>query len=483
MILFDRLFRYRQGDKFDGAVSKLPSKALYPPDRQAAVRPSLHPLAARCPFRLPRVEVWSFRLLVARKRLWPPFLEKLHQIKGLAWAGAGHWRLRHPPDRFRQNTNQFLQTSRTVTFIIQKNKASIPGYEAWYADAVLKAWAKDPVMTWAKDARNVIEKEGDLEMFSALRVSVLHSHRLTDDMVLETARHELLKADVDRLLHVAMSSLPPGIADAAVLKIQRRWVANTLPDHELIYAFTYAYAEHYRVCTALADQLGAKLDPTIPHPTDMDPAVNDVAHTRFVKFGKPDTGRMFNKRIKADPNYKPSAAMLSLKAKLDSMPRPDSLATLTLHQKIMAQANFEIHGSHIPMLFLFDKNWETIDCMSTAFSDQSDKYLFWRDMAHRAGYQRAFAMVWRCETWVKDLQQFPEQPMRELPVIGEQLHVVAADATGAVEIVAWNIVRAADGTPPVLELVQPGDRLAPGKQFFIEPVIEAMHAVHAHAMP
>jgi len=30
------------------------------------------------------------------------------------------------PDRFRRNTNQFLQTSRTITFIIQKNKSEIP---------------------------------------------------------------------------------------------------------------------------------------------------------------------------------------------------------------------------------------------------------------------------------------------------------------------------------------------------------------------
>ena len=62
------------------------------------------------------------------------------------------------PDLFRQNTNQFLQTSRTVTFIIQKNKADTPGFEAWYKTNVLQPWSNDPVMSWAKDARNVIEK-------------------------------------------------------------------------------------------------------------------------------------------------------------------------------------------------------------------------------------------------------------------------------------------------------------------------------------
>jgi hypothetical protein len=70
------------------------------------------------------------------------------------------------PDLFRQNINQFLQTSRTVTFIIQKNKADVPAFDQWYQAQVLTSWAGDSVMTWAKDARNVIEKEGDLEMHS-----------------------------------------------------------------------------------------------------------------------------------------------------------------------------------------------------------------------------------------------------------------------------------------------------------------------------
>jgi len=122
------------------------------------------------------------------------------------------------PDLFRQNTNQFLQTSRTVTFIIQKNKADIPDFDVWYKANVLQPWASDPVMSWAKDARNVIEKEGDLEMQSTLRATVLYSYISDEDMVIEVNRRELLQANIDRLLQAARQKLPPGIADAAVLK-------------------------------------------------------------------------------------------------------------------------------------------------------------------------------------------------------------------------------------------------------------------------
>lgn len=80
------------------------------------------------------------------------------------------------PELYRMNTNQFLQTARTVTFIIQKNKATIPCYETWYAENVIKPWANDPLMTWAKNSRNQIEKEGDLDLYSSLGVSLIYSY-------------------------------------------------------------------------------------------------------------------------------------------------------------------------------------------------------------------------------------------------------------------------------------------------------------------
>lgn len=226
------------------------------------------------------------------------------------------------PDRFRQNTNQFLQTSRTVTFIIQKNKGSIPGFDNWYKANVLQPWAVDPIMSWAKDARNVVEKEGDLEMQSTLQVSVLFSYISDEDMLVEVTRTELLQASIEQLLKLARRVLPPGVADAAVLKIQRKWVANTLPDRELIYALTYAYAQLHRVCSALATHLNLAIDPSIPHPTSIDPSSNDVARVRFIKFSKPGVGRHVSMRVDLDPSFKPTPALLRLKEELALAGRP-----------------------------------------------------------------------------------------------------------------------------------------------------------------
>jgi hypothetical protein len=385
------------------------------------------------------------------------------------------------PDRFRQNTNQFLQTSRTVTFIIQKNKATIPDFDTWYKANVLLPWADDRVMLWAKDARNVIEKEGDLDMQSTLRSTVLFSYESNEDMVLETSRKDLLQADIERLLQAALRKLPPGVADAAVLKIQRLWVANSLADCELIYALTYAYSQLHHVCSALAAHLGSVLDISIPHPTEIDPSSNDVAKVRFIKFGKPGISKYSAVRVDADPKYKPPPELVRLKEELDAAPKPSSLAEIVAARAKMAQFTFKSHGSHVPMLTLYDKDWKQVDFMSAAFADQADKFLFWRNVADRAFYLKAHALVWISESWLRDLKDHHERPIRELPIIGEQLHVVGADASGATEVVAWKINRPNQSDAPVLIRLTPEDvQSKPDRMAFIEPVIAAMKMVRAN---
>lgn len=384
------------------------------------------------------------------------------------------------PDRFRQNTNQFLQTSRTVTFIIQKNKAEIPNFENWYKINVLQPWASDRVMSWAKDSRNIIEKEGDLEMQSTLQVAVLFSYEAEEDMAIEVGRRELLQASVEQLLKTAHRTLPPSVIDAAVLKIQRRWVANTLHDLELIHALTYTYAQVYRACEALASHLGKTLDPSIPHPTEADPSTTDVAKIRFMKLSKPEVGRRARKLIRADPSFEPSPALRRLQEEFQSSAKPSSLADVVAKHAKLAQLTFEQYGHHIPMLALYDKNWNHLDFMSTVFSDQTEKYLFWRDAADRAFYLKAYAMVWTSESWVRDLKGRADRPISELHIIGEQLHVIGADASDSQQVAIWNIARTTGTNTPALVSIDHEDKSGqPVHLNFIKPIVAAMKMAHA----
>lgn len=126
------------------------------------------------------------------------------------------------PDLFRMNTNQFLQTARTITFIIQKNKDTIPNYENWYDKTVIQPWGSDEVMRWAKEARNKVEKEGDLDLYSSLKLTLVFSYLTEEDAEIQCSKAELLNAGIKKLIRFAQKKLPSGVSHAAAIKIERR---------------------------------------------------------------------------------------------------------------------------------------------------------------------------------------------------------------------------------------------------------------------
>ncbi|MEP9827853.1 hypothetical protein, partial [Staphylococcus aureus] len=88
----------------------------------------------------------------------------------------------------------------------------------------------DKVMDWAKDSRNKIEKEGDLDLYSTLDMTLFWSYIVEQDAKISTGRIELLQAGTKRLVRLARKQLPSGVVDSAAVRIERKWVANTLPD-------------------------------------------------------------------------------------------------------------------------------------------------------------------------------------------------------------------------------------------------------------
>lgn len=76
------------------------------------------------------------------------------------------------PERFRTFLNAAIQAARNVTFVLQKQKESIPGFDTWY-----EPWRdrlkEDPVMRWIVEARNRVVKAGDLQVTSQAKVSIV----------------------------------------------------------------------------------------------------------------------------------------------------------------------------------------------------------------------------------------------------------------------------------------------------------------------
>jgi hypothetical protein len=79
------------------------------------------------------------------------------------------------PDRFRIAMQNCITTARSVTFILQNHKRVIPGFEEWYTPWQSR-FSGDRVMRWAVQARNKIEKQGDLETLSQMRVELIAAY-------------------------------------------------------------------------------------------------------------------------------------------------------------------------------------------------------------------------------------------------------------------------------------------------------------------
>lgn len=380
------------------------------------------------------------------------------------------------PDLFRMNTNQFLQTARTVTFIIQKNKAEIQNFQSWYSVAVTSPWGSDEVMTWAKDARNTIEKEGDLELNSLLNATLLFSYLEEQDVSIDCKREELLNAGIKKLIRLAQKKLPTGVSDAAAVKIERRWVTASLPSWELLHALGYVYARMFDCCQSLAQHLGVSLNSSIPNAGAFDVIREEARHVQYIKLNGLRAHSLTTETITFDKSATPPETLRIALDAIQALPTPPrSLADALDYFSKIAVITFEHFSNHVPMLFILNDRWEPIDRITTQFTDQADKFIFWRNVADRIRSLKAAGFVWISESWLRSNSPNGTVAVRNMPIVGERLHVLAIDSSGERQQVSWKILRPSDSGKPTLQLISDTDEIQNEYlPFFLVPALRAM---------
>ena len=176
------------------------------------------------------------------------------------------------PEEFRIAIQTVIQTLRTVTFILQSNKDKIPEFDEWYGIHQNKL-KNDPLMRWMVDARNKIEKEGDLEVHSFVGAEVFASYLREEVPSIEVPAH--LFDDTPTILQgLPRSDVGDHIFKHGALKIQRRWVENTLPDYELLDATAIAYGKIAEIVRDAHRQIGVD-----------EPATNNLRTGQHVEMG------------------------------------------------------------------------------------------------------------------------------------------------------------------------------------------------------
>jgi hypothetical protein len=176
-----------------------------------------------CHFWCMKLVPWPARQSLSTRR--DQRLEDVHQHWHQAEEAYFH------PEPFRVAIQAAIQTLRTVTFILQKQKKVIPDFDAWYGGWREKLKA-DPLMRWMDDARDEIVHRVDLEAHSFLRAEINASY-LNEGPSIQLPAH-LLDDPLAFIKRIPLGDLLEHIARNGTLRIQRLWVENTVPDYELL---------------------------------------------------------------------------------------------------------------------------------------------------------------------------------------------------------------------------------------------------------
>jgi hypothetical protein len=302
-------------------------------------------------------------------------------------------------DDFCPAVNSLLQTLRTVTWVLQKSLRHRDGFDAWYADRQ-REMSDDPLMRWAVEARNHIEKEGDLDLQSTARVSIVASWLAApyDDFEIQP----LIAPEA-----IAAALLPRNIPDRirrdGVLAVERRWVTASLPDHELLDACAHVYQVLDGIVSEAESDFGgqAKDDSTSgrgPRRLDCMVAGRD-ARTARVNL---QTGELLAyERIETRPPT-PEAmdkAAARYGPAISAIARPDnSLSSRVRWHHQMGRVMLEHDGHHMLVMFVF-RGGRPLATIVLEPEDQQDKYVLMEHVAEDILTYDADEVIVSGETW------------------------------------------------------------------------------------
>ncbi|MGI4880689.1 MAG: hypothetical protein ACRYG4_24760 [Janthinobacterium lividum] len=332
-------------------------------------------------------------------------LSDLHRF----WHQAEH--AYFDPDEFRVAIQAAIQTARQVSFVLQKNKNLIPNFEKWYTGRQEKL-AAIPLMKWMVEARNRIEKQGDLEAHSFVSAEIVASYLDEGPKIQVPAK--LADAPLALVKGIPDSMVGEHIKKDGILRIRRRWIENTLPETELLDAVANAYGHLTELVRSAHQQMGLAEPVTTNIATgeqfpeaDQDGRLpcmigHEDARTLdvWLATGKPlefeevriELGRA---EVMAEaPEFKKRYGVDPTKMYADSGKAHDHARSLFAGARKM----FEKDGYHITIVILL-RGGKPIDFRELRPAEHGHKFMMMRTVAQLVQKSGADAAVLLSETW------------------------------------------------------------------------------------
>lgn len=355
-----------------------------------------------------------------------------------------HWheaeRAYFDPDGFLVAIQTAIQTLRTVTFILQSNKHLFSNFDDWYDQWQNKLRA-DPLMRWMVDARNKIEKQGDLEMHSFVRAEIMASYY--DDGPREDVPAELFQSPAELISRISSGAYKMHAFKDGILRVQRRWVENTLPDYELLDAVGIAYGKLAELVDDAHIQLGLSAPSTMAGEEDHSEgraARNGrlpcmIGHSEIrshnIWLATGQTLELEQKQVKFDRD---TAEIAAKKYNLD--PKEIAPPTISAPEELLdslfatGRKMITAAGYHDTIAFLLHGKRVT-KILQLALQEHGEKYLVFRNLAYEVTRCGADGVILIGEIWMAPFDS--SQPYRraaDAPEKAEYLSATLVTKTG-----------------------------------------------------
>ncbi|WP_020168199.1 MULTISPECIES: hypothetical protein [Methylotenera] len=344
------------------------------------------------------------------------------------------------PESFRVSIQSAIQTLRTVTFIVQSNKRLFPNFEIWYEYWQEKLRA-DPLMRWMVDARNKIEKQGDLETHSFVRAEIIASY-FEEGPSMEVPT-ELFQSTTELISSISTEALKKHIFKDGILRIQRRWIENSLPDYELLDAVGIAYGKIAELVYDAHRELSLEMPCTVEGNMDHSqghksrggrlPCMigHDDARSHSIWLATGQSMELEQKHIEFDREKAEHAAQRYELDPKNMFTSIDSTPEATLKDLfLVARKMFSLDGHHDTIAFLLH-GVRPVNLMQLAVQEHGEKYLVMRTLASEIIKLGADGVILISEVWSATFD--PSNPYRravDAPEKSEFLSATLVTKTG-----------------------------------------------------
>jgi hypothetical protein len=338
------------------------------------------------------------------------------------------------------NLNALLQALRNVTFVLQKEKRAIPEFDAWY-EPWRETLAKDGVLRWLVEARNHVVKEGDLETFSTATAAIKASW---DDPEVLTVEVPPLMQTLAIVQLLNTPDIPDDLRRGGILRVERRWVASTLLEWELLDALSHCYGLLARLIRDAHRQAGIPVCAVDPLGEDTHGNLSATTGGRLPCMVATEGVRtvMLNLRtneiLRLTHLVRPDDDEMSEEAAkryagMSAVPAPKSADPLDWASYYMEQAKIVLARDkwHAMFAFLFHADGRR-SILTNQPTDQQEKYLFMEEIAAEVRRHGFTGLVFTADAWRAHPADVPPgiRPA-DVPSRTEAFTVTAIRADGA----------------------------------------------------